>query len=319
MVTLTARSRISRREVSELAGELFGIRLSSGTVDAICQRASAALREPHERLVASLLEAETLNVDETGWFRAGEQCTLWTAASPTQRSSGSPPTATASGWTSCSATTTGSSAPTECWWAYEHLDPDRRQACWEHLKRDFRRHAEGVGAQKRFGEAGLALSGRVFEAWHAFQQHRDRRRLARALKPIQRELRTLLEQGGRKSSYTRFHRVFANKLLKILPALWTFASVEGVEPTNNAAERALGGPVIQRKLSHGNQSGASPSVPSPPRSPAASRPLTLRLHGRTPHRSRPRRSPPSAGVSTGLNDYPFGCLTSRLAVRQVPG
>jgi transposase len=28
-------------------------------------------------------------------------------------------------------------------------------------------------------------------------------------------------------------------LLAIEPALWTFVRVEGVEPTNNAAERAL--------------------------------------------------------------------------------
>ena len=47
--------------------------------------------------------------------------------------------------------------------------------------------------------------------------------------------------------------MFANNLLKIWPALWTFVSVEGVEPTNNAAERALRGPVIARKLSHGTR------------------------------------------------------------------
>ncbi len=43
-------------------------------------------------------------------------------------------------------------------------------------------------------------------------------------------------------------------MIKISPALWTFLTVEGVAPTNNAAERALRGPVIYRKLSHGTQS-----------------------------------------------------------------
>jgi transposase len=74
------------------------------------------------------------------------------------------------------------------------------------------------------------------------------------MKPIQDELRALLEHAGRKSKRTRLHRRFANNLLKIWPALWTFVSVDGVEPTNNAAERALRGPVIYRKLSHGTQS-----------------------------------------------------------------
>lgn len=72
--------------------------------------------------------------------------------------------------------------------------------------------------------------------------------------PIQAELRTLLTHGGRKSVRTRFHRGFANKLLKIWPALWTFVEVEGVEPTTNAAERSLLGPVIHRKLSYGTRS-----------------------------------------------------------------
>ncbi len=253
VVTLTARNRVSRREMSELAGELFGIRLASGTVDAICQRAGAALAEPHERLVAAVLEADAVNVDETGWFRGGHERTLWTAATPTAAIFRIAADRHRERLEELLGDHTGIVC-SDRWWAYQHLDPDRRQACWEHLKRDFRSHAEGSHEQKRFGEAGLALTTRLFEAWHTFQQHRDRRRLARELKPIQRELHTLLERAGRKSTHTRYHRVFANKLLQIWPALWTFTSAEDVEPTNNAAERALRGPVIHRKLSHGNQS-----------------------------------------------------------------
>ena len=160
------------------------------------------------------------------------------------------------------------------WWAYDHLDPDSRQACWEHLKRDFRRHSEGLTEQQTFGEAGLALTDRLFEAWRAFDAHHNRRRLQRELKPIQTDLRRLLERAARKSQRTRLHRRFAHNLLKIWPALWTFVEAEGVEPTNNAAERSLRGPVIHRKLSHGTRSHDGErwsSAPSPPRSPAACR------------------------------------------------
>jgi transposase len=73
------------------------------------------------------------------------------------------------------------------------------------------------------------------------------------MEPVQAELRALLEHTGRKSKRTRLHRVFANNLLKIWPALWTVVTTEGVEPTNNAAERSLRGPVIHRKLSHGTR------------------------------------------------------------------
>ena len=74
------------------------------------------------------------------------------------------------------------------------------------------------------------------------------------MKPIQDELRALLDNAARKSTRTKYHRGIANNLLKIWPALWTFVTVPGVQPTNNAAERALRGPVIHRKLSHGTQS-----------------------------------------------------------------
>jgi len=49
---------------------------------------------------------------------------------------------------------------------------------------------------------------------------------------------------------------FCRRLLDIYPALWTFARVEGVEPTNNVAERTLRSAVIWRKISFGNHSDA---------------------------------------------------------------
>ncbi len=277
VVTMTARNRVSRREMSELARELFGIGLSVGTVDAVCQRASAALAEPHERLVASVLESGAVNIDETGWFRAGQGRTLWTAATPTAAVFRIAADRHRERLEELLGEQFEGIICSDRWWAYDHLDPERRQVCWEHLKRDFRRHAEGLAEQKLFGEAGLALAGRLFAAWRAFEAHGDRRRLARELQPTQTELRTLLERAGRKSARTRFHRVFANKLLKIWPALWTFTTAEGVEPTNNTAERALRGPVIHRKLSHGSRSQEGERFIER----ALSASITCRLQGRS--------------------------------------
>jgi transposase len=253
VVTLTARNRVSRRDLSELASDLFGLGLSIGSVDAICRRAAAALAEPHERLTAAVLGSPALNVDETGWRTAGEGRTLWTATTP--RAAIFRVAADRHRDRLCELIGSGYDGIvcSDRWWAYDHLDPDCRQACWEHLKRDFRRHAEGLAEQQAFGEAGVELTGRLFETWHAFAEHQNRRRLRREIKPIQRALRALLERAGRNSKRTRFHRVFANNLLKIWPALWTFVGTPGVEPTNNAAERSLRGPVIHRKLSHGTR------------------------------------------------------------------
>jgi transposase len=51
----------------------------------------------------------------------------------------------------------------------------------------------------------------------------------------------------------RYTRGMARNLLKVWPALWTFADHNDIEPTNNHAERALRSAVIYRKLSLGSQ------------------------------------------------------------------
>jgi len=253
VVALTARNRVSRRDMSELSGELFGVRISVGAIDAICQRASGLLADPQERLVAAVLGSAAINVDETGWYLRAEHRTMWTATTPQaaifkivadrhrdrlQDLLGE----------------FGGIVTSDRWWAYDILDPEQRQACWSHLQRDFRFHSEGLAAQHEFGTAGLDLTSRLFEVWHSYQEHHDRTRLALEMTPIKTALRDLLEHAATKSKRHRLHRRFASNLLKLWPALWTFTTVEGVTPTNNAAERSLRGPVIHRKLSHGNQS-----------------------------------------------------------------
>jgi transposase len=114
--------------------------------------------------------------------------------------------------------------------------------------------SEGLGAQKQSGEEGLQIAGRLFAAWGEFREDGDRGLLLESVGPLQEELRALLEEAARKSTKTRCHRTFAKNLLEAWPALWTFAGVPGVEPTNNHAERSLRGAVICRKLSLGSQS-----------------------------------------------------------------
>jgi transposase len=96
VVTLTARHRVSRRGMAELARELFGLRLSIGAVDAICQRASDALAGPHTQLHDWVLDQDALHVDETGWRTAGDSRALWTLTSAGATLLQTPSTATAS-------------------------------------------------------------------------------------------------------------------------------------------------------------------------------------------------------------------------------
>jgi transposase len=254
IVMLTARHRISRRGASELASDLFGIGLATGTVDAVCQRASTALAGPHTVLRDWVLDQNAVHVDETGWRTAGDSRALWTAATEGASIFEIAEHCNREQFNELIGDFAGI-VISDRWNGYEHLGADRRQVCWSHIQRDFRRHSEGLAEQKTFGEQGLQLTRRVFAAWRAYRhEHHDRDRLQSEIAPIQTGLQALLEAASPKSQRTRWHRRFANNLLKVWPALWTFAHIDGVEPTNNPAERALRGPVIHRKLSHGTRS-----------------------------------------------------------------
>jgi len=254
VVALTARNRISRRDMSELLGELFGVGISVGAIDRVCQRTSGLLAGPHQRLISQVLGSGAINVDETGWFLAGENRWMWTAATHNAAIFRIAEDRHSDRLTELLGPDFQGIVTSDRWWAYDLLGAEQRQACWSHLQRDFRFHSEGLADQQIFGDAGLVLTRRLFETWHAYAEHQDRDRLAAEMAPVQTELRELLEHAANKSKRHRLFRRFARNLLKLWPALWTFITIPGVTPTNNAAERALRGPVIHRKLSHGNQS-----------------------------------------------------------------
>ncbi len=254
VVTLAVRNRVSRRDTTEFARELFGVELSTGSVDAIIRRAGEALAGPYTQLEQRIKSASVVNIDETGWKTAGGNRTLWAAL--TSRTA---VFRIAAGRHAFEARTLLGERFTgivcsDRWRGYDYLEPTQRQLCWAHLLRDFTAHSEGMAEQQAFGQAGLVIAHELFAAWDSYQQHGDRARLQAQTAPLQDKLRTLLEHAARKSARTKYHRQFAKNLLNRWPALWTFTHTDGVEPTNNHAERGLRGAVIYRKLSLGSQS-----------------------------------------------------------------
>jgi transposase len=253
LATLSVRNRISRRDVVELSEELFGARISTGTVDAILARAADALEDPYEDLLQRVRGARQLNMDETGWRTAGRRRALWglfterhglLAIAPGRHEDHAKELLEGH----------RGIVTSDRWWAYAHLPIRRRQLCWAHLRRDFTAHAEGLAAEKEFGELGLEVCERVFWAWECFSHTSDRRELQRQVRALRRQLKPILRRFAGKSPRFKYTRGMARNLLKAWPALWTFAEHKGVQPTNNHAERALRSAVIYRKLSLGSQS-----------------------------------------------------------------
>jgi transposase len=253
VAVLSVRNRVSRRDVVELCEQLFGARISAGTVDAILQRAADALEEPDADLLDRVRASTALNMDETGWRTAGQRRALWGAFSDRHavlrvRSDRHEDHAREL------LADTSAIVTSDRWWAYSHLPLKRRQICWAHLRRDFKAHAEGLAAEQAFGEAGLRACEELFWTWEIFQHTRDRKQLRRRIRALRREFKPILRTYAGKQARYRHTRGMARNLLKVWPALWTFADHRGIEPTNNHAERALRGSVIYRKLSLGTQS-----------------------------------------------------------------
>lgn len=95
----------------------------------------------------------------------------------------------------------------------------------------------------------------LFERWRRYKSGEVTwKAFRRMAAPIRREFNSLLVRGGF-SGHEQLV-VFCNEILPRRDHLWTFLEVEGIEPTNNTAERRLRPAVIYRKLCFGTQSSS---------------------------------------------------------------
>jgi len=251
---LVGRYRLSRREAVACLAELGQVELSVGALAHLEQATSTALAPVVEDVATAVRQAAVANLDETGWWQGNTRAWLWTMVTETltlfrldpHRSKAVAQALLGSDWTGI--------VGSDRYSAYRYLPLAQRQLCWAHLIREFRKLAAYNQHQRPLGERLLEITARIFAAWYRFRAEAiDRPTLLVELVPLQAELRRALEDG-----LDPPHAVVAGalcgNLLDAWPALWTFAHVAGVEPTNNVAERALRPAVLWRKGSFGTQS-----------------------------------------------------------------
>jgi transposase len=147
---------------------------------------------------------------------------------------------------------------TDRWSAYEGYALARRQVCWAHLARPFAAMSEAAG---EMGVVGVALGEQtdaLFHIGHRFKRERlGRPTRARWMAPVHAEVLALLARGAELDHALRGR---CREILRLADALFTFVEVEGIGPTNNAAERAIRKAVLWRKGSDGTQRlGGRPS------------------------------------------------------------
>lgn len=241
----------SRRAIEEVASELLGCPLSLGAISHREHEMTAALGSSYRQVQRHVRKAPAKNVDETGWQRAGRW--LWVAATQTAALFKIDRGRNWHGLQNLLGKLVNGTVCSDRHGLYERLKIRCRAICWAHLKRDFQRFVDRGGTTTWLGEEALLIIHDVFALWHRFKAGRiNRKTLRRHIGPLRQRMKDLLDRGhhcGVKKA-----RYFCRNLLKVFDALWTFTRIDGIEPTNNHAERMLRPAVIWRKQCFGSHS-----------------------------------------------------------------
>jgi transposase len=243
----TGAYRLSKRMAARFCREVLGVPMALGEICRVEHTVAQAVEAPVLQ-ARVYVQSQAANVDETLWWEQRRRGYLWVAVTQwvsvfvIRASRGAKVLRELLG-EAYSGVLTSDRAK-----AYNTQPLRRRQLCWAHLRRDFPAMIDRGGAGAAVGVRLLADSGVLFEWWHWVRdgtwQRTTLQRYVRGLRPAFREtLKAGTRCGCPKTAATCW------ELLAREPALWTFVRVEGVEPTNNAAERGLRHAVQWRKTS----------------------------------------------------------------------
>jgi transposase len=246
--------RLTKRTVVSMLGDLFDVEMALGSVTTCEQRTSEVLAAPVQEARHYVEKQPVAYADETGWREARKRAWIWVAVTHWVTVFLVHPRRNAGAAQQLLGQFKGVLV-SDRWSAYLGWPLSARQLCWAHLLRYFKAFAECKGAAMPIGEKLVALTKDMFRRWHRVRDGTLARSTFRAdMRPVRAEVERLLEEG----SHCGEPKVEATcrDILSLKPALWTFLRVVGVEPTNNAAERAIRWCVLMRKTSFGTHSAA---------------------------------------------------------------
>jgi transposase len=250
---LTGRLGASHRDVVEAMGVLYGLPLSTGSVAAIQRQVSATLTAPVDETRRFVCQQKAQYVDETGWRETGQRKWLWVNATAEVTAFHLLDGRSADDARQVINQSARGVVATDRYCSYNWLASRRRQVCWAHLARDFQAMVERGGESEQTGRALLKQVKRLFTLWHKLRDgDLCRAQFQTAIKPVRQKVKESLAAGAR-AGHKKTRNTCGN-ILKVERSLWVFVRAEGVEPTNNAAERALRRAVLWRRKSFGTQS-----------------------------------------------------------------
>lgn len=247
--------RLSREQVRQTVVEVFAIPASTGSIDNAIMRMSAIMADPWAELRAAIGRAQVVHADETTWRLRGAQQWLWVAASALIACYRIDPSRSQQAAKALLGEDFGGFVVSDRYAGYHFLDVLQQQLCWCHVIRQLVEVSQRSGITARRGTQLVKLAREVIAAHREFlTDGHDPQWLSDQLAPLRQQIHVLLEQCAA-GHHTRTAN-FAAGLLEEYEALWTFCDVPDlqIDPSNNAAERAVRHAVLMRKLQGGTQS-----------------------------------------------------------------
>jgi transposase len=251
---LMAYYRQSKRRTAEFLTTLLGQPCSAALTVKIQTQVTAAARPAYEELAAKLPTEGHVNADETPTKEQNGKAWLWTFVAGLFTVFAVRATRAATAVDQLLTDAFG--GVVTCDRAKMYWRVGRIQWCWAHLRRDFQALIDrGDNQAKRLGYDLRRMTCKLFEHWGNYRDGTiSRAAFVRRMAPVRREVERLLLRGVRSENPSLVG--MCRELYEHRDWLWTFVRQEGLEPTNNAGERALRHAVIWRKLSFGTQSAA---------------------------------------------------------------
>ena len=238
---LSTQYHLTVAKVQGVLREFMGLEFSVGAISNAQGLISQALKAPVHQAQAQVRDAAVVHMDETRYPCQGLKTNYaWVTVEPRVVTLSMLPTRARLGAESLLGLEPKAAVVSDRYAVYDYVPDAQHQVCWAHLVRDFERIAQRSGVAGAIGRRLVTLSWVVFD-WH------KRAKTAVQYEPIQRRIKSLLAQA-RLSGCKRTARTAGN-LLSQWDTLWLFTTRADVEPTNNAAERAIRTLVLKRKIS----------------------------------------------------------------------
>jgi len=253
IATLTSDYKMSKRDVARFLMDLYEFSICIATVKRAEETVSEALIIPVEEAKIYVKQESIVNCDETSHAECGKKMWAWVAIANTVAVFMISASRSKKAAMALLGETFNGILGSDRYRAYAWVPAHRRQVCWAHLKRDFKKISEREGSSRRLGVCLLGYHRRLFQAWQEFGDGIiTREEFKKIMGPIRLKVERLLIFGTQlEHSKTQGTCL---EMLKLKEALWTFVETANVEPTNNLAERVLRKIVIWRKVCFGTWS-----------------------------------------------------------------